>query len=230
LAHTSGLPGLGPDDAQPACLNDLAGITLEACVAQIATAPLVSTPGLVFNYGAADYQVAGYIATRIADQGWQAFFDSRIGQPLGLGTFTFGDPATVTNPRVAGSGTSDVADYVKILQMVLNDGAAGGASVLSARSVRALETNQIAGRSVQYSPADSNLYPGYTFGFFISDASLHPGSAGPEFSAPGLFGALPWIDEDLGYGAVLLIDSNETTGQAMWNAVRPQIIAALTAS
>lgn len=227
LAHTSGLPGLGTADLQAACLDEPIDITMQECVRQIAAAPLVSLPGLAFNYGAADYQVAGYIATRIAGQGWQEFFDARIGRPLGLDIYTYGAPERVSNPRVAGGAFSNVADYVRILQMILNGGQAGGTTVLSPRSIATLETNQIRGRNVRYSPVDSALYPGYSFGFFISDASLHPGSAGPEFSDPGLFGTTPWIDEDLGYGAVLLIDKDSATGLGMWNAVRPLIIAAL---
>lgn len=227
LAHTSGLAGEGPGDAPTACLDDATGTTLKDCVAQIAAAPLVATPGEVFNYGGADYQVAGFIATRIASQSWQDFFNSRIGAPLGLNTFSYGDPAHLTNPRVAGGAISNVADYVTILQMILNNGQAGGAAVLSASSVATLETDQIAGKPLQYTPLDPSLYPGYTFGFFISADSLHPDSAGPEFSGPGLFGATPWIDTNLGYGAVLLIDKNTPTGVAMWNAVRPLIVAAL---
>lgn len=159
---------------------------------QIAAAPLVAIPGLVFNL-----------------------------------VFSYGDAGTVTNPRVAGGAISDVADCVKIRQMIMNDGEAHGATALSTRSANTLRTNQIAGRIVRYSPADSSLYPGYTFGFFISDESLHPGSAGPEFSDPGLFGPTPWIDDDLDDGAVLLISKDQSPGTAMWNAVRPRIIATL---
>ncbi len=228
LAHTSGLPGLGPDDTQPACLDDPTGITLRDCVQQIADAPLAGTPGLAFNYGAADYQVAGYVAALIAGQSWADFFETRISQPIGLGVYTYGGAARVSNPRIAGGAVSNLADYVNILRMFLNDGRAASATVLSARSIRILETNQIALRSKKYSPVDDDLYPGYSFGFFISDESLHPGSRGPELSGPGLFGTIPWIDTDLGYGGVLLINKDAETGVAMWNSVRPLIIEALT--
>lgn len=227
LAHTSGLPGLGMDDMPVECLESLRPTTLQNCVVQIAATPLAATPGQVFNYGAADYQVAGYIATLIANQSWQDFFMSSLGTPLALKTFSYGDPVNVRNPRIAGGGISDVADYVAILQMILSQGRAGNLTVLSASSVNTLLTDQIAGKPKQYTPSDAALYPGYTFGFFISDSSLHPGSAGPEFSDPGLFGTTPWIDQDLGYGAVLLINKDTATGLAMWDTVRPLIIAAL---
>ena len=223
LAHTSGLPGLGPDDAQAACLDQIAGITMQECVNRIAALPLVTMPGRAFNYGGADYQVAGFIASRVAGQSWQDFFTTRIGMPLGLGVFDYGDPARVSNPRVAGGAVSNVSDYRAILQMLLN----GGSGVLSAAAVRELESNHIAGTAVRYSPTKAGSYPGYALGLFISAAFLHPGSDGPELSAPGLLGTIPWVDLDLGYGAVLLIDDNTDTGIAMWNAVRPLIIAAL---
>ena len=226
LAHTSGLPGLGAADAQVACLDQISGITMQECVRQIAALPLVTTPGQAFNYGGADYQVAGFIASRVAGQSWQDFFSARIGAPLGLDVFSYGDPLRVSNPRVAGGAVSNVADYQAILQMLLR----GGGDVLSADAVGVLETNQIAGTAVRYSPTDTGAYPGYTFGLFISAAFLHPGSAGPELSGPGLLGTIPWIDLDLGYGAVLLIEDNTATGLAMWNAVRPLIITALNDS
>ena len=230
LAHTSGLPGLAPTDTQPACVDDETGFTMKDCVTQIAAAPLVATPGQVFNYGGADYQVAGYIATIISGQSWQDFFNAAIATPLGMSTFSYGNPATVTNPRVAGGAVSSAADYVKFLQMLINNGQAGGNAILSASSVTELETDQIAGKTKQYTPVDATLYPGYTFGFFISADPVHPGSAGPELLDPGLFGTTPWIDLDKKYGAVLIITKNTPTGLAMMNTVRPLIYAALPPS
>ena len=229
LAHTSGLPGLG-DLTSPACLDLETGTTIEQCVQTIASTALVSAPGTEFNYGGADYQVAGYAATLISGETWQDFFAGALGQPLGLTTFTYGDAATVTNPRIAGGASSNAADYVKILQMLQAHGRYGGRQVLSAAVVAALEIDEIAGLPVAYTPFPAGQaanYPGYGFGLWTSAASLYPGSPGPEYSDPGLFGSVPWIDNGLGYGAVLLIDQDVATGLDIWNTVRPIIIQQL---
>lgn len=230
LSHTSGLPGLG--DNQPGCLNNPRLTTLQACAQQVANAALVSQPGAEFNYGGADYQVAGYVAVLIAGaSNWESFFNDALATPLGgISSFSWGTALLTPNPRIAGGASSNVSDYATILATVLDGGVANGHQVLSSNAINMLMTNEIAGLPVKNSPfgdAQAALYPGYTLGLFISDPSLHPNSAGPEYSDPGLQGATPWFDTGLGYGAVILINSNTITGVAMWNAVRPLITAQL---
>ncbi len=226
LAHTSGLPGSGRDE--PNCLDQVLSVTLQQCVALIAAVPVLSPPGSAFNYGGADYQVAGYIATLITGTNWQTFFNEAIAAPLGLKHFTYGSPAVVTNPRIAGGANTDVGDYVRIMQMLQNDGKVGKKRVLSSAMVAELKKNQTEGLPILFAPfslsARSN-FDGYTLGFWISDPGQYPGSPGPEFSDPGLFGTTPWIDDGLGYGAVILIDDSTQTGLDMWAAVRPLIIS-----
>lgn len=228
LSHTSGLPGLG--DSQPLCLNNQKLTTLRACAQQVANAKLVSQPGAEFNYGGADYQVAGYLAVLLSGaSSWQAFFDGAVAAPLGgISSFSWGDQ-TVLNPRIAGGAQSNAGDYATILRMVLDGGSGNGRQVLSSRAVGFLTANQIAGLARVNSPfgQEQANYPGYTLGLFISDPSLHPGSPGPEYSDPGLTGVTPWFDSGLGYGAVILIDADTTTGVDMWNAARPIIIGQL---
>jgi CubicO group peptidase (beta-lactamase class C family) len=239
LDHTSGLPGLAPSDNQPNCLNNPTSTTLQACAQQIANADLANPPpGSTFDYGGVDYQVAGYVATVISGAAnWQAFFNSAIVTPLALGTFTYGDPNTVTNPRIAADGFTDAADYATILAMLQNGGKAGnGTQVLSASSVKILETSQVElspnpSKTIDFEPftvSDSNDFTDYTLGLWISASSQYPGSPGPEFSDPGALGTTPWIDNGLDYGAVILINQDTATGIQMWQQVRPLIISQLT--
>ncbi len=233
LAHTSGLPGLA--DKQPNCLNQPAAGTLQQCAQDIANATLASQPGAEFNYGGADYQVAGYVATLISGAAnWQTFFSTAIATPLGgIASYSYGDPAVVSNPRIAGGAMSNVTDYATILGMVQADGKFSGKQVLSASAISALKTNQIEGLPnafTPFSPSAAASYPGYGLGLFISAPALYQRSPGPEFSDPGLFGATPWFDNGLNYGAVILIKQDTQTGLDMWNAARPLIIQQLTGS
>ncbi|GAC1624887.1 MAG: hypothetical protein NVS9B10_11320 [Nevskia sp.] len=225
LAHTSGIVGL--NDSQPNCLSQENTTTLRLCAQNIANTALTAAPGTSFNYGGADYQVAGYIATLLSGQRWQDFFAARIGTPLGMTVFTYGNG---TNPRIAGGAFSNVADYALLLRMIQNGGVANGRPVLSPAMIKVLETDQIGGLPVRYTPFPADRaakYPGYGLGVFVDAASLYPGSPGPEFSDPGLFGSIPWFDDGRGYGAVLLVTSTLATGLNIWDAVRPTILAQL---
>ncbi len=218
LSHTSAL------ETQPACLENGSTTTLKQCAQEIANAPLSGTPGTAFAYGGGSYQVAGYVATRISGKSWQDFFNSRIAGPLNLTAFNYGGG---DNPRIGGGAIATVGDEAKIMRMVLAGGTIDGRTVLSPAMVNQLLSNQIAGKSVAESPLSSVFYPGYTLGYFVSSPSLHRGSRGPEYSDPGLFGTVPWIDVGSHYGGVILINKDAVTGLNMWNRVRPLIISKL---
>ena len=233
LSHTSGLPGL--DDNQPACLNQQTSTTLQKCAQDIANASLVSQPGAEFNYGGADYQLAGYLAVLISGAAsWQAFFNSAIAAPLGgIPSFSYGSAASVTNPRIAGGAASNVTDYATLLAMVRAGGTYNGTQVLSAAAITTLTANEIQGLPNIYNPFPPDSagdYPGYGLGVFISTPALYQPSPGPEYSDPGLYGVTPWFDNGVNYGAVLLINQDTSTGLDMWNTARPLIIQQLTGS
>lgn len=261
LNHTSGLPGLDhqSDAGFPACVNEdnptaATDYTFVQCVQDVANTTLANPPGQVFDYGGADFQVAGYVAMVMAGKStWQDFFNTAFAAPMGIDTnlFTYGDPSTVTNPRVAGGVTTDVDNYGLILRMLLNHGVApNGTSILSSGTLANFRQNQIFGGPAQ--PAGATIkdfyppnltpaidYPGYSFGLFFSAPSLYAPSIGPEFSDPGSYGTTPWIDLDSGssatpgpaaYAAILLIDNGPATpvGIDIWNAVRPDVQTAVS--
>lgn len=215
LNHTSGLA------PEPECLGENATTTLVECVQQIADASLRFAPGNQFEYGGGSYQVAGLVAQRISGRDWERFFEAAIGEPLGLRDYRFiGD----ANPRVAGGAVSSLDDYLRILQMFMNDGVYAGRQVLSSEMIALLRSDQIAGLPKRGTPLDRDLYPGYAFGWWFSSPQLHPGSPGPEFSDPGALGTVPWIDLGRDYGAVLLLVDGPQTGLELWNRLRTLIL------
>jgi CubicO group peptidase (beta-lactamase class C family) len=217
LNHTSGLAPNATCLVRPF-------LTLKECAQEIANAPLDFPPGTKFEYGGGGFQVAGYIAEVVSGQRWSDLFDRRMGKPLGLTTFNYG---VGTNPQIAGSARSDLADYTKIEQMFLADGVYNSQRILSHAAIAEMETDQVAGVPKQYSPA-GNALPGYSFGWWHTDPRLVlPRPAvpfGPELSDLGLFGSAPWIDLGLNYSAYLLIFSNTVTGAVIWNEVRPLVV------
>jgi CubicO group peptidase (beta-lactamase class C family) len=217
--HTSGIAG------GPSCLN-VRATTLRACAAAIAELPLEFAPGTAFAYGGGSMQVAGYVAEVVSGESWSTLFQRTVAQPLGLQTFSYGVGA---NPRVAGGASASAMDYLKILAMMLDEGRGPNGRVLSSSSWLLSRTDQVAGLPKRSSPGGTAL-PGYAFGWWISDPSLHPGSPGPELSDQGAFGATPWIDLGLGYAAIVLIEDRTSTGTRIWDAIRPLIIAQVAAT
>ena len=213
LNHTSGV-------AQSTCLDNQLTTTLQACAQEIANLPLGFTPGTAFSYGGSSFQVAGYVAEVVSGIRWNDFFAQRVGTPLGLDRFTY---MRTDNPRIAGGAQSDVGDYTRIMQMFLDGGVWQGRRILSSESVARMTQDQKGSLPVINSPGGTAL-PGYSFGWWISDPSLYPGSSGPELSDQGAFGCTPWIDLDLSYTAIILIQSRTGTGTEIWNAVRPLVI------
>lgn len=215
LNHSSGLPFDSP------CLDDTA-TTLTACVAEIAALDLNFTPGSRFGYSGAGYQVAGLVAEQVSGQSWSTLFQQRITTPLEIGLFTYGN---TQNPRIGGGAVTNARSYLKIAQMVLDGGTYNGSAVLSPASAQLLRNDQVAGLPLYFSPLPfgSSIHA-YAFGWWISDASLHPGSIGPELSDPGKFGSLPWLDFDRRYAATLLLNADVQRGIALWDDARTAII------
>ncbi len=217
LNHTSGL------QPNPTCLVR-PFLTLKECAQEIAGDPLDFSPGTKFEYGGGGYQVAGYVAEAVTGQRWADLFDRRIGKPLGLTTFNYG---VGTNPQIAGSARSDLADYTRIEQMFLADGVYNSQRILSHAAITEMESDQVAGVPKLYSPG-GNALPGYSFGWWHTDPRFvlprTPVNFGPELSDLGLFGSAPWIDLGLNYSAFLLIFSNTITGAVIWNEVRPLVV------
>ena len=215
------ISGMGDES----CLGDQM-ITLQNCAQQILNAPLEFTPGTKFAYGGASMQVAGYVAEVISGQNWNQFFTSRIKNPLGLNRFTYGNSA---NPRVAGGASSDVGDYTKIMQTYLSGGVFGSTRIISPKTYYEMQNNQKGNLEIVNSPGGNTL-TGYSYGWWQSDANYLqnqplPQTVGLELSDQGLFGCTPWIDLEYNYTAIILINSRTATGTAIWDGVRPLIIA-----
>lgn len=215
LNHSSGLPF-----GSPCMEND--GITLQACAQEIANLTLNFPPNAAFFYSGAGYQLAGYVAQRAAGKPWTELFKQQIGTPLGLETFRY---VGNDNPRIGGGALSDALDYLRIMRMFIDGGRANGNTVLSAQSAASVTGSQIGSRLVLFQPVDQDSgLDGYSNGWWLSGASAHPGSAGPELSDPGLLGAMPWMDFDKDYSAALWTLEGSTTSVNLWRVIRPLIL------
>lgn len=192
LSHTSGLPSTNR------CMSQYRGITLAACVDQIAQMPLAAKPGTEFRYGGASFQVAGRIAEVVSGKSWSTLFEERIREPLMMEDTTYGD---VENPRIGGGAYSSLSDYRNLLLMHLQGGTFQGRRVLSEAAVAEMQRNQIVDIPVVRSPLKAAA--GYGLGVWI-DLMDAQGNA-VQLSSQGAFGFSPWIDVERNLLGVFLV-------------------------
>lgn len=192
LSHLTGIQ-------EPSLFQSLAemrGIrTMDDAIEKIAQMPMEGTPGTVFHYSNAGLQIAGAIVEKIGGESFGQLFLERIAKPLGMTNTDFGNKP-VALP--AGGASSTTEDYMRFLEMIRNKGLYNGVRILSEHSVDEMEKNRI-GPDVRiaYSPVGSAMGSvGYGYGEW---------TIGDAVSSPGLFGAFPWIDNNRGYSAFLMV-------------------------
>lgn len=199
LAQTSGLPPSAP------CLDNR-DITLEACVQQIAEAPLRKDPGTAVVSGATGFQVAGRMAEMVSGRSWAALFRQYLTEPLGLRATGFGRTA---NPRISGGAQSSAEEYGTVLDVLLQGGTRRGVRLLSAASVEAMFQDQSGGVPLVHSPYA--LLPGREasrpgLGVWLDRTDGH--GHGLEVVCQGAFGFTAWMDRERKLGGVLLVRSD----------------------
>jgi CubicO group peptidase (beta-lactamase class C family) len=198
---------------------------LDQCAQIIAKDKLIATPGTAFAYGGEDFQVAGAVLQAITGSDWDTYFENAIAKPCG-GLTSFSYDHGAPNPRIAGGGYTNTADYAILLRMFLSEGLCGGTRVLSTSGVAQMEQNELAANEpILYSPGLSMPPYSYGLGFWLDPPSNNGGTTDvTEFSDPGAFGATPWIDTKNGYAAFLLIEDTDVKGVTMQAQLTPLIL------
>ena len=203
--------------------------------------PLLHDPGARWTYGAST-RVLGQVVEKIAGQPFDAFLNARILGPLKMADTAYAVPAQkltrvatvhsrsgstlVERPNTAaqqspvrgdGGLYSTAHDYGVFLQMLLNGGSFGGATLLRPSSVAMMGENQIGAVTVEEQPAAdpamSRPYPlgaghdKFGLGFQIAAADPRyatlrsPGS----LSWAGIDNTHFWIDPARHIAAVFLV-------------------------
>lgn len=200
LAHTSGLPARANER--------LRGMDMQRFAATAADTALRDGGGQAFVYGGVGFQVAAVAAERVTGQTWHQLFASRLAEPLGLRDTKFGtllpvggEPGTAKLPWVAGGAVSTLDDYARFLRMLVAKGRAGDRQLLQEATVAGMLRDQVPPqvdvRAVGFDAQNVR----YGLGTWIE--TLDHGVV--RVSDPGAFGFTPWLDLDLGIGAVFAV-------------------------
>ncbi len=259
LTHTA---GLGYTFTSP-ILRDFKPRTGET----YAAGPLLFEPGERWLYSTG-IDWGGRIVEKLSGQTLEAYFHDHVFAPLGMrdtaynlpedrqgrlavvhrraanGTFEADavQPPFSVKQFIGGGGLSSTApDYIRFLQMLLNQGALNGARIVSAETVASMGRNHIGGLGV---PAVKSALPDrssdFTFvddgrdkwgiGFLIT-ANGKPGrrNAG-SLSWGGIYNTYFWIDPARGVGGVILMQFlpfADAKALAVYDAFEQQVYAAL---
>lgn len=235
LSHTSGLAY--------SFSNPTVGSLQQRTGKQAEDLPLLYDPGTRWTYSGST-KVLGRVVERVSGTSLDRFIDDNFLKPLSMMDTFYAVPATkrdrvvtthtrnneklteTPNPAnissaVAGDGglSSTAGDYIKFLQMFLNDGKVQGKTILSKSSIQAMTRNQIGDVVVNTQPAASpNLtrpFPvppaagrdKFGFGFEITTSNSEntnlrsPGS----YTWAGIYNTHFWVDPKREIAAVLMI-------------------------
>ena len=226
FSHTSGI-----DAGEASCLSRR-DTTLQRCALDILAMPLLYAPGTAFAYGGNSMQVAGAMAERATGRSWDALFLSEVVAPLGLrdtdwsaGLLREGYVAN-PNPRIGGGARSTLADYGRVLDMVLAGGDVAGQSFLDPASLATMAVDRAAGLPVLHSPEGTEgLGYGYGFGQWVEARDAW--GATTRVSSPGAFGFTPWVDWRQGSNGIVLVHGNGRAMRADLTALELACIQAL---
>lgn len=182
-------------------LESMRGLqSMDEAIEKIAQMPMEGGPGKVFHYSNAGLQIAGAVIEKISGKSFETLFAERIAQPLGMVNTDFGK-GKVALP--AGGALSTPEDYMRFLVMIMNKGVYNGKRILSENSISQMEIDRVTKDvTVAYSPAEAGGL-GYGYGEWVwDDAKI--GGFSKAVTSPGLFGSLPWVDNEKHYCAFLM--------------------------
>lgn len=243
LSNSSGLVGLAPNPVFPPYLCQFDHTTtLQACSEEVFTTEAdddrIGPPDTAFDYGGAQWQVAGGVAEAVSGRTWAELVDELYVGPCDLGALAYnnhfaqlpsgfsypdgfdGDPgvlAATQNPNLEGGAYITTGDYGELLLMLLRDGRCGDDQVLSPEAVDAMLSDRI---GEVYGGNAGNSSTGYGLGWWIDREDGYR-------SDPGAYGAHPWLDLEDGYGAYLVVEATNSVGQEITRELQPVIDAAM---
>ena len=227
LSFTSGLEPDAACTANPA-------LTLQECVATLAGRAALALPATRFDYGGAHLQVLGAMAEKATGKAWNTIFQEQLAVPMVLSPqaryYTFPRAESgLTNPLVAGGLKLTTAEYVHLLRLAFHKGTTSGRSLISAARFDQQGVEPYPAVTIGKSPMAEAGFP-YRYGLGAWLECATPAAGCSVISSPGAFGFTPWLDRNVGYYAVIAMESGDTdTGLAPFSVRLAQDLKPLIA-
>ena len=225
---TYGLFGASPVDKMYAQAKLLEAPSLKEFIDKLAKLPLAYQPGEGWEYSVS-VDVQGYLVERLSGMPFAQFLDQRVFKPLGMtdtaffvpesklgrlaSIYTVGPNATLAamprDPNVSkapgmpsgGGGLySTASDYLRIAQMLVNEGELDGVRLLSPSTVRLMRSNHLPEKLMtgKHGIGFYRMQPGQGFGYdvaVIEDPAKVGSSAGAgSYLWDGIAGTWFWVD------------------------------------
>ncbi|MGQ1948325.1 serine hydrolase domain-containing protein [Geofilum sp. OHC36d9] len=219
LSHTSGYPDYQPM-TQPKDIYQ----TLEKSVAHIVELNADTTPGAVFHYGGLAMQVAGRMAELATGKDWEAIFQEKIAQPLGMNHthFTPVDSSDGHNPMLGGGARSTLSDYTAFLNMIFNDGVFNNKRILSSGVIKEMQADQVKKAKIlrrEYVQSVRTRFHTGIYGLGLWREEINDNGDALLISSPSWAGAYPWIDYSTNsYGFFITHVNAENANKKGFNA------------
>ena len=231
LSNTSGIPGIFSANARVeyACQYD-PDYDFEECAKLIYSTELPESnpPGTVFDYGGAQWHLAGALGALMTNNEWSQVFDDYVAEPCDLEVFQYGNTAElddftgdpdslvgIGNPHAGGGAIASMTDMSKLLLLHVREGVCGDNRVVSQDAVKMMQVNRIEGLI-------NPIYPDHSYGMGWWGRDDLPESI--YFDA-GAYGSVAWIDTQRMVGGFVAVDDySKGSTYPTWNLVVDEII------
>lgn len=159
-----------------------------------------------FEHSPVGMQIVAVAAERATGKSWHRLFHEHVAGPLGLSRTQFGSaapageqPGQTPLPWISGGAVSTLDEYSRFVRMLAAGGLFGDRRVLAQASVDEMFQDQVRPQIDVRMPASPHDAVRYGLGTWVwqRDGFVRVG-------APGATGFVPWIDRDLGIGAVFV--------------------------
>ncbi|MFM7672524.1 MAG: serine hydrolase domain-containing protein [Bacteroidota bacterium] len=174
--------------------------SLEEEVNEMASRKIRANPGTDFWYGNVGLNIVGRVLEVVTKKRFDVLIKTKLFNPLGMRRSSFtnlnGGPV---NP--SGGALSNADDYIRFLQMILNNGKVNGVQFLSPESINEMRAIRTANVPIAYAPKCAEGFQ-YASGAWVIDGKNGVAEA---LSSPGLFGTWPVVDFCNGYASLVLV-------------------------
>lgn len=190
-------------EAEPLKLSNLFGRKKYASLQEevedyAAKNEIESNPGQQFRYSNIGINIAGRVLEVVSKRGFEQIMAERITRPLMMRGTSFSSFGAVSPAAGAVSTANDLTNF---LSMLLNKGMFNGKTILSEKSVDAMQRIYTTPAMIKYTPKAGEGY-NYGLGEWILEADEN--GNGTVLDCPGLAGTWTMIDKCRGYSLVIL--------------------------